>query len=276
MDRIQITKGTVQETLVIPLYGRKLCTERFPKMFQDEAAVALMERLDYDFSALERKSDGLAHVFGAIEVAMRQKDLAWEVKDYLEKHPKAAVVNLGCGLDQTGRSCDNGLCRIYNIDFPSVIEARNLLLPPGEREVNLAADLNDFGWFDQIDASEGAVFFAAGVFYYFRKKDALDLIFAMSKRFKGGKLVFDSCGKLALKMMLKTWLKEANIHDVGAYFYVARISDIDWGESILPSARGYMTGYYPMDDPNIKWVHRYLAWVGDRMMKMKIVRLDFV
>ena len=38
---------------------------------------------------------------------MRQNDLAWEVRDYLRRHPNAAVVNLGCGLDDTGRSCDN-------------------------------------------------------------------------------------------------------------------------------------------------------------------------
>ena len=36
--------------------------------------------------------------FGSLEVAMRQNDLAFEVRDYLKSHPNAAVVNLGCGL----------------------------------------------------------------------------------------------------------------------------------------------------------------------------------
>ena len=67
--------------------------------------------------------------FGSLEVAMRQNDLAWEVRDYLKTHPNAAVVNLGCGLDSTGRSCDNGSCKIYNLDFPDVISVRNELLP---------------------------------------------------------------------------------------------------------------------------------------------------
>ena len=44
---------------------------------------------------------------------------------------------------------------------------RNALLPAGEREENLACDLNDTSWFSRIDASDGAIFFAAGVFYYF-------------------------------------------------------------------------------------------------------------
>ena len=112
-----IEKNTVQETLVIPLYGRKKCSELFPRLFYDETAIRLMEMVDYDFSRLEEKSRSVMQRFGFLEAAMRQNDLAWEVRDYLKDHPKAAVVNLGCGLDDTGRSCDNGTCRIYNLDF---------------------------------------------------------------------------------------------------------------------------------------------------------------
>ncbi len=277
MDKIKIEKNTVQETLVIPLYARKLCTERFPAVFQDQAAVALMERLDYDFSELEKKSDSMTQVFGALECAMRQNDLAWEVRDYLRAHPRAAVVNLGCGLDQTGKNCDNGSCLIYNIDFPDVIRVRNELLPPGDREKNIAADLNDFCWFDAVDASDGAVFFAAGVFYYFQKEQVKGLITAMTERFPGGRLVFDAAGRLAVKLMLKTWIKQADIKDVNTYFSVSDVKEelSLWSNRLQVSSRGYMLGYFPMDDPNIKGVHRLLARIGDGAMKMQIVRLDF-
>ena len=43
--KYHIEKNSVQETLVIPLYGRKLCTERFPNLFQDRKAVELIDRL---------------------------------------------------------------------------------------------------------------------------------------------------------------------------------------------------------------------------------------
>ena len=78
MDKYKIEKNTVQETLVIPLYGRRLCSRMFPPLFQDESAAELMERIDYDFSELEKQSNSLMQVFGALEVAMRQSDLAWE------------------------------------------------------------------------------------------------------------------------------------------------------------------------------------------------------
>ena len=275
--KYHIEKNTVQETLIIPLYGRKMCSERFPRLFRDETAIRLMGEIDYDFSALEKKAQSPMQQFGFLEVAMRQNDLAWEVRDYLKDHPNAAVVNLGCGLDDTGRSCDNGTCRIYNLDFPDVIAVRNELLPAGERERNIGCDLNDTAWFTEIDASGGVVFFAAGVFYYFLREQVKTLVRAMAAAFPGGKLVFDAAGKTAVKMMLKTWIKDAEIRDVGAYFSVEdpEREMASWDDSLRVSSRGYMLGYQSLDDPSVKGGYRFLARVGDGLMKMRIVRVDF-
>ena len=277
--RYPMEKNSIQETLIIPLYGRALCSRKFPHLFTDRTAAELLERIDYDFSALERKSDSLMQTFGALEVAMRQSDLAFEVRDYLNTHPKAAVVNLGCGLDQTGRSCDNGQCRIYNLDLLDVMAVRETLLPAGERERNLAADLNDFSWFDAIDTptEDGAVFFAAGVFYYFRTEQVRALCAAMAERFPGGRLVFDAAGPTAVKLMLKTWVKQAGIRDVGAYFSVQDIAKelTAWSDRISVSGRGYMLGYQDLRGPGIRIIHRLLARIADGPMKLQIVRMDF-
>ena len=131
--KCKIEKNTVQETLILPLYSRKLCTELYPNLYKDETAVRLLGQIDYDFSEAEKNSRSLMQRFGALEVAMRQGDLAFEVRDYLKDRPNAAVVNLGCGLDNTGRTCDNGRCKIYNLDFPDVIALRQQLLPAGSR-----------------------------------------------------------------------------------------------------------------------------------------------
>ena len=111
------------------------------------------------------------------------------------------VVNLGCGLDDTFSKVDNGFCSGYNLDFPDVIAVRNELLPAGEREQNIACDLNDYAWMDAIDASQGAVFFAAGVFYYFKIEDVKRLFSAMAERFPGAVLAFDSCNERGAKLM---------------------------------------------------------------------------
>lgn len=54
--KYHIEKNTVQETLIIPLYGRKKCTEKFPQLFKDETAVRLIKQIDYDFRKLRKRA----------------------------------------------------------------------------------------------------------------------------------------------------------------------------------------------------------------------------
>ncbi len=275
--KYKIQKNTVQETLVIPLYARKMCSELFPDLYCDKTAARLIEKIDYDFTAAVKGSGSLMQRFGVLEVAMRQNDIAWEVRDYLKAHPGAAVVNLGCGLDNTGRECDNGSCRLYNLDFPDVIAVRNELLPVGDREENIPCDLNDINWFEKIDSSGGAVFFASGVFYYFLKEQVEHIIKAMAEKFAGGRLVFDAAGKTAVKLISKTWIRTAKIKDVGAYFSVsdAKSELSSLSGSIDASSRGYMLGYNDLKNQSVSGLFRFLSKIGDNVMKMKIVRLDF-
>ena len=275
--KYKIEKNTVQETLIIPLYARKVCSELYPNLYRDETAVRLIDEIDYDFSEAEKKSRSLMQRFGSLEVAMRQNDLAWEVREYLKCHPNAAVVNLGCGLDSTGRACDNGKCKLYNLDFPDVIAVRNELLPAREREENIPCDLNDTAWFSKIDASGGAVFFASGVFYYFLTEQVKALVQKMADAFPSGVLVFDAANRAAVKMIAKTWLKSAKIKDVGAYFAVSGApQEISaWDSRLQVTSRGYMLGYNDLKDPSVSAFFRFLARVGDGVMKMQIVRIKF-
>ena len=235
--KYKIEKNTVQETLIIPLYARKVCSQLYPNLYRDETAVSLINEIDYDFSEAEKNSRRLMQRFGSLEVAMRQNDLAFEVKDYLKIHPNAAVVNLGCGLDNTGRACDNGSCKIYNLDFSDVIAVRNKLLPAGDREENIPCDLNNTEWFSKIDAAN----------------------------------------RTAVKMIAKTWLKSAKIKDVGAYFAVsdAKSELSPWDSRLQVTSRGYMLGYNDLKDPSVSGFFRFLAKVGDGMMKMQIVKVGF-
>lgn len=279
MEKYRIERGSVQETLLIPLYGRVLCTRRFPFLFSDVKAEELLAQVDYDFSGLDAISGRWMYVFGALEVAMRQKDIEWEVRNYLEMHPKAAVVNLGCGLDDTGRRCDNGQCRIFNIDLPDVIALRDRLLPPKNREVNVAFDIKDTSWFEILDScrKDGVVFFAAGVFYYFGMKEVEALVRAMAGRFSGGILVFDAVGPFALHLMTGTWLRKTATKNADALFALkdAENDIARWSEMISVSSRGYMQGYAKLEGPGIRRIYRLLARIADGPMHLRIVRIAF-
>ena len=271
-----IEANSVQETLIIPLFGRLVCSEHFPQLFSDPEAKRICESLDYDFSGKRKKMESPAGLFGALELAQRQYDLRCEVESYLNEHPKAAVVNLGCGLDDTFSKADNGLCSGYNLDFPGVIAVRNELLPAGEREENIACDLNDFAWMDAIDASDGAVFFAAGVFYYFKTDEVKQLFRAMAERFPGAVLAFDACNERGAKLMRRTWLKEAGITDVHAFFSLEDETEIrGWSNRFASvTAKSYMRGYRDIYR-DVGLFHRLMIRFCDSMVKMKIIKIEF-
>ena len=275
VEKFKIEPGSVQETLIIPLYGRKLCADAFPKLYVDKSAAELCAKLDYDFSDLDRQAQSTLWRFGALEAAMRQLDMEWEIRDYLAAHPAAVVVNMGCGLDQTGRTCDNGTCRICNIDLPDIISAREELCPAGERERNIASNLNDFTWMDAVDGSDGAIFFAAGVFCYLTFNQASALAAELARRFPGGRLVFDIFGKLGKKLMKQTF-KNFGMENFDDCLHVEDIAEVAaWVPSARTTSRGYMLGYFDMDDPAVTSLHRFLARRCDGMVKMRIVRMDF-
>ena len=274
--KYHIEKNTVQETLVIPLFGRLTCSKHFPELFSDPEAERICASLDYDFEEKRKKMESPAGLFGALEVAQRQYDIRCEIEDYLKEHPKAAAVNLGCGLDDTFRKCDNGSCKGYNIDLPDVIAIRNELLPEGEREKNLAYDLNDHAWMDEIDASEGVVFYATGVFYYFKTEDVRKLFSRMAEKFPGGILVFDACNERGAKLMRKTWLKEAGITDVKAYFSLENEKELETWSGYFSSvtSRSYMRGYRDIYH-NVGLFHKLMILFCDSLVRMKIVRIGF-
>ena len=273
--KYKIKKDSVQETLIIPLYSRKICSSLYPNIYYDKTAVDLINQIDYDFSEIEKKSKSLMQRFGALEVAARQSDIAYEVNEYLKEHPFASVVNLGCGLDNTGRNCDNGKCKIYNLDFPDVIKLRNELLPPEDREENIACNLNDVEWFDKIDNSNGVIFFASGVFYYFLNEEVKSLIVKMADYFNDSVLVFDAAGKTTVKL-ISIWLNSLKVKEVGTYFSVSNLDEISsWSNNIEVTSKGYMLGYNDLKQDNISGFFRFLAHICDGLMKMKIVKIKF-
>ena len=273
--KYKIKKDSVQETLIIPLYSRKICSSLYPNIYYDKIAVDLINQIDYDFSEIEKKSKSLMQRFGALEVAARQSDMTYEIKDYLKNHPYASIVNLGCGLDNTGRNCDNGKCKIYNLDFLDVIKVRNELLPPLDREENIACNLNDVEWFDKIDNSNGVIFFASGVFYYFLNDEVKNLIVKMANYFNDSVLVFDAAGKMTVKL-ISLWLNSLKVKEVGTYFSVSNLDEISsWSNNIEVTSKGYMLGYNDLKEDNVSGFFRFLAHVCDGLMKMQIVKIRF-
>lgn len=276
-EKIKIPLGSVEETLLIPLYGRKLATEKFPFYFVDEEADELIKKIDYDFTIMEKRSKGILYQFGILELAMRQNDLAIEVKEYMSSHPGCALINLGCGLDTTMERLSDGSFPIYNLDFPQVIEARRTLLGEKVGVANLPYDIKDYSWMDEIKSDKGAIFIGSGFFYYFLREEVKSLFLELSKRFPGSAIAFDIGSKKATKMMNRAFLKKNKMKAASFFSLENPEKELrEWSPSFKVSTKGYMCGYINVsNDKRIPYLHRKLAKIADNAYKLKIVKVGF-
>ncbi len=276
MKKIPIAQNTIQETLLIPLYARALGSDLFPRILDDPLAKESLARLDYDFAALTAKKQTLMWQFGALEGILRSRDMLFEMKEYLAAHPGAAIVNLGCGLDTTTRLLTTGNSRIYNIDRDDVISLRQQILPPCDREINLAADLRDPSWLQAIDGSKGVFLFAAGVFMYLQREEVETLLCNIRKAFPAGTLVFDTVGKAGIQILMKRTLQTMGIYHVEGLFYANHpLTGIPWPEGCEVNVRPYLTGYVNLRKEGVPPLLRWAAFLFDHLFHMRICRMQW-
>lgn len=116
-DRLKVRLDAVQETLLIPLYGRAVETRRRHPLLRDPRAVQIVARVDYDFTGLS-SDQSLA---GAV---LRTSSYDAWARRFLAAHPAGTVVEIGTGLNTRFDRLDNGTARWFDLDLPEVIELR--------------------------------------------------------------------------------------------------------------------------------------------------------
>lgn len=237
-----LTENTVQHTLCMPLWGRKIAAETYPHIFPDYDAGRICQELGVDWS--DKAMYKLQYAW--VNCMTRQYNLAWEINEYLKKHPNAIVVELGAGLSCLRRQMNNTTNQWFCLDMENVIELREKHIPKGELEENIVCDLNDFSWFDQIpfDPKDGIVFTAGGLFYYFQKEQVRKLFCAMAERFPGGMITFDAVNALGLKGVKAEVSMAGNSTD--SYFSLEEPKEEleSWSDRIIDVIeKDYMFGY---------------------------------
>jgi O-methyltransferase involved in polyketide biosynthesis len=187
---------TIESTMVGPLYARAFYGDRYPEIFNDSDASRIIKRVrelhpeaTEEFSNLERVVDE----FLGLTLLIRARVLDDAVHEYIETHPKASVVNLGCGLDNPFSRVDNGTIRWYDLDLPDAIEYRLKLIPETMRSKCIATSVFDTGWFDNVEytSEQGIFFIAGGLFGYFEEEKVSGLVKTMANHFCSGEFFFD-------------------------------------------------------------------------------------
>ncbi len=275
MEKFKVESGTVQETLMMPLYGRVYCEEHFSKTFPNKAAKRTSEKVDYDFGRI-RSSELNMVVWG-----LRARMLQDAVKDYLMAHPKATIINLGCGLDLSFEEIDNGTCRFINMDLPDVIAAREMIVSCREREFNLPADLMDFSWMEKVrgepynvNVDDGVYIISGGVLMYFHTEQMQRFFLALAKAFPGGGICFDGENQKGVDKSNKIVQKTGNGTKI--YFPIedSKAMFASWGDCFTEVNERPFPNYVKKSrEIPFKW--KFVLSLGMRLGMVKIIDVSF-
>ena len=120
---------------------------------------------------------------------------AW-ITDYLNGHPDAVVLHLGCGLHSRAfRIAAPEGVRWFDVDLPQVIALRRQLYSESETYRMIASSVTDPGWLDALPAGGPVLIVAEGLLMYLTPAEVTDLLHRLLDRFDTGELLADLLSK---------------------------------------------------------------------------------
>lgn len=191
-----ITLTEEKETLLITLYGKASESHLPDSLLKDRFAAEAVSKIDYDFSRLKLDRDLM------IGVAMRAHILDGWTRDFLERHPNATVLHLGCGLDSRVFRIDPGPgIRWFDLDYPEVIDLRRRLYPQRENYTLIGSSVTDTAWLELIPKDRPAMIVAEGLLPYLVLEEVHKLLQRLTTHLPSGELAFDGYNSLGLRFL---------------------------------------------------------------------------
>jgi O-methyltransferase involved in polyketide biosynthesis len=181
--------GAVQETLLIPLYGRAVETRKAQAVLRDAKAEAMVASIDYDFA----RFDNLPSLIGTV---LRTALFDEWVRVFLSGNPSGTVVEIGTGLNTRFERADNGRARWFDLDLPDVIALRREFFADTSRRTMIAGSVADVSWTDTVTAlGDGPYLFCAeAVLPFLDAAEVRQVIALIAERFPGSLLALDTAG----------------------------------------------------------------------------------
>lgn len=141
--------GSEEEEMPMDAYvsviGRAYAAGKRPDILEDPAAAALMDGVPDEVRDKALRKRLLMLAYAARSAAMDR-----HIRDFLRCRRCGAVVLLGCGLETASGRCPEKRTLWYVIDRPGIVDARERLIPPSDRERLIACDPFSEGWIDAV------------------------------------------------------------------------------------------------------------------------------
>lgn len=236
--KVKVDLRDIYETLLLPLWGRAEEAKMKEPVLKDRRAEELVNRLDYDFSKFRSQ----LRQFQILVLAIRAREFDSIIRDFIQQHPRATVVNIGAGLDTTFYRVNNGRIRWYDLDVPQVIRLRGELMPESREEVIPKSMFDESFLNDIIQPQDGILFLAGGVLMYFEERKVREFLAMIGRRFPGGEIVFDSIAPTGIRLASRM-VKRSGIDGAQMKWGIRNPSELEhWGIG-LKLLESYPVGY---------------------------------
>lgn len=207
--KISVELGDVQQTLLLPLWGRAVETQKPVPLLRDDTAVEIIKNIHYDFALIARNISFISQ----LAWIARSLHIDNTLRLYLKQYPNATIVNIGCGLDTTFDRIDNGTLQWYDLDLPDVIALRRHFIQEHERRTFIAGSFLDEDWLQHVTHKEHVFFIAAGVLYYFEASQIRTVFARLTERCPGSELIFDASSPLGVKVANKQVIRNSGMDE---------------------------------------------------------------
>jgi len=165
---ISILDG-VPQTLLIPLMGRALESQKRDGILNDPKSVSIFNQIDYDFDKFNNPSLQSS----LFRTVVRTTIIDHLVLTFFEEQSSATIIEIGCGLNTRFERLDNGKIQWFDLDVPEVYNIWKKFFVETDRHHFLATSAFDEDWLRQVKTkSQGPYFFIseASVTYFSEQK----------------------------------------------------------------------------------------------------------
>ncbi len=191
MGTATIELTPIEQTAFLTEYARALDSQWARPILGDTLAHEVVGKIDYDFAGLGVQTSVVC------QTALRAKMLDDRVRDFVERHQDAVVVDLGGGLD-------SGFYRVgppttvdwYSVDLPGITALRDEVLPAAPKSHSVPVSLADQHWPDTIPSDRPTMLIADGLFAFLTEPMIIGIFRRITDHFQSGQLAFNDYGRI--------------------------------------------------------------------------------
>ena len=180
------------KTLFIPLFGKAIMSK--DNLFlHDPKAEEIISKIDYDFNSLKQSK------WLSMYMSVRALIIDELCNKYIEEHPNATIIHLGCGLDSRCLRVNQNFGAWYDIDYENVIDIRKKFYDEDSKHKMIGSSVTEYKWLDEIKCSKNILIVMEGLTMYLSQEEMTNLIKEINKRFGDVHLIFDAYTKKGVK-----------------------------------------------------------------------------